>query len=163
MRLLATLAKKQNMKTSFEITRMNRRKLLDVLENNTLEQLNKVPEGFSNNLIWNIAHIVVVQQMLVYKLSGLPMQISDAMVDTYKRGTKPEADVTADEVETIKQLLTSTIDQTEADYNAGIFRDYTDFTTMSGFVITNAQQAIEFNNYHEGIHAGIMLGIRKFI
>lgn len=151
------------MKTSFEITRMNRRKLLDVLENNTLEQLNKVPEGFSNNLIWNIAHIVVVQQMLVYKLSGLPMQISDAMVDTYKRGTKPEADVTADEVETIKQLLTSTIDQTEADYNAGIFRDYTDFTTMSGFVITNVQQAIEFNNYHEGIHAGIMLGIRKFI
>ncbi len=151
------------MKTSFEITRMNRRKLLDVLENNTLEQLNKVPEGFSNNLIWNIAHIVVVQQMLVYKLSGLPMQISDAMVDAYKRGTKPEADVTADEVETIKQLLTATIDQTEADYNAGIFRDYTDFTTMSGFVITNAQQAIEFNNYHEGIHVGIMLSIRKFI
>ncbi|WP_347067306.1 DinB family protein [Flavobacterium sp. WV_118_3] len=151
------------MKTSFEITRMNRRKLLDVLENNTLEQLNKVPEGFSNNLIWNIAHIVVVQQMLVYKLSGLPMQISDAMVDTYKRGTKPEADVTADEVETIKQLLTSTVDQTEADYNAGIFRDYTDFTTMSGFVITNAQQAIEFNNYHEGIHVGIMMSIRKFI
>ncbi|MEO4007100.1 DinB family protein [Flavobacterium sp. CAU 1735] len=151
------------MKTSFEITRMNRRKLLDVLENNTLEQLNKVPEGFSNNLIWNIAHIVVVQQMLVYKLSGLPMQISDAMVDAYKRGTKPEADVTADEVETIKQLLTATIDQTEADYNAGIFRDYTDFTTMSGFVITNAQQAIEFNHYHEGIHVGIMMGIRKFI
>ncbi|HRB71274.1 MAG: DinB family protein [Flavobacterium sp.] len=151
------------MKTSFEITRMNRRKLLDVLENNTLEQLNKVPEGFSNNLIWNIAHIVVVQQMLVYKLSGLPMQISDVMVDTYKRGTKPEADVTADEVETIKQLLTSTVDQTEADYNAGIFRDYTDFTTMSGFVITNAQQAIEFNNYHEGIHVGIMMSIRKFI
>ncbi|WP_300485533.1 DinB family protein [Flavobacterium sp.] len=151
------------MKTSFEITRMNRRKLLDVLENNTLEQLNKVPEGFSNNLIWNIAHIVVVQQMLVYKLSGLPMQISDAMVDAYKRGTKPEADVTADEVETIKQLLTATIDQTEADYNAGIFRDYTDFTTMSGFVITNAQQAIEFNHYHEGIHVGIMMSIRKFI
>ena len=151
------------MKTSFEINRMNRRKLLDVLENNTLEQLNKVPEGFSNNLIWNIAHIVVVQQMLVYKLSGLPMQISDVMVDTYKRGTKPEADVTADEVETIKQLLTSTVDQTEADYNAGIFRDYTDFTTMSGFVITNAQQAIEFNNYHEGIHVGIMMSIRKFI
>jgi hypothetical protein len=26
------------------------------------------PEGYSNNLIWNIAHIIV-QQMLVYKLS----------------------------------------------------------------------------------------------
>jgi hypothetical protein len=47
------------------------------------------PEGYSNNLIWNIAHIIVVQQMLVYKLSGLPMMISDEMVEKYKKGTKP--------------------------------------------------------------------------
>jgi hypothetical protein len=40
-----------------------------------------IPEGYSNNLIWNIAHIIVVQQMLVYKLSGLPMMISDEMVE----------------------------------------------------------------------------------
>jgi hypothetical protein len=31
------------------------------------EQLNTIPEGYNNNLIWNIAHIIVVQQMLVYK------------------------------------------------------------------------------------------------
>lgn len=151
------------MKTSFEITRKNRQKLLDLLQNCSLEQLNKVPEGFSNNLIWNIIHTVVVQQMLVYKLSGLPMQISDEMVDKYKRGTRPEADVTTEEVEQVKELLHSLIDRTEADYNAGIFREYMEFQTMSGFVIANVEQAIEFNNYHEGIHAGIMLGIRKFI
>ncbi|UUC46394.1 DinB family protein [Flavobacterium cerinum] len=151
------------MKTSFEITRKNRQKLLDLLQNCSLEQLNKVPEGFSNNLIWNIIHTVVVQQMLVYKLSGLPMQVSDDMVEKYKRGTRPEADVTIEEVEQVKNILLKVIDQTEADYNAGIFREYMEFETMSGFVITNVEQAIEFNNYHEGIHAGIMLGIRKFI
>jgi hypothetical protein len=48
------------------------------------DQLNTIPEGYSNNLIWNIAHIVV-QQMLVYKLSGLPMMISDEMVKYKKR------------------------------------------------------------------------------
>jgi hypothetical protein len=41
-------------------------------------------EGYSNNLIWNIAHIIVVQQMLVYKLS-ITMMISDEMVEKYKK------------------------------------------------------------------------------
>jgi hypothetical protein len=67
----------------------------------TLDQLNN-PEGYS--LIWNIAHIIVVQQMLVYKLSGLPMMISDEMVDKYKKGTKPEDIATQSEVD-VNQLL----------------------------------------------------------
>ena len=70
-----------------------------------MEQLNKVPEGFSNNLIWNIGHIVVVQQMLVYKLSGLNMMISDEMVEKYKKGTRPEEPVGQTEIDEIKKLL----------------------------------------------------------
>jgi len=44
---------------------------LEYFDNYTLEQLNKIPEGFSNNLIWNIGHIIVTQQVLIYKLSNL--------------------------------------------------------------------------------------------
>jgi hypothetical protein len=47
------------------------------------------------------AHIIVVQQMLVYKLSGLPMKISDTLVEKYKKGTKPEQDATQAEVDEI--------------------------------------------------------------
>ena len=52
----------------FEITRLSRKIVAEYLENYTLEQLNKIPDGFHNNLIWNIGHIIVVQQMLVYNL-----------------------------------------------------------------------------------------------
>jgi len=151
------------MQKTFDITRTSRKVLLQFLENHTLEQLNKIPEGFNNNLIWNIAHIVVVQQMLVYKLSGLPMLVSDEMVDKYKRGTKPEQDVTQAEVDEIKSLLFETIDRTEADYAAKIFKNYQGFTTMSGFTLENAEDALGFNYYHEAVHTGIMMGIRKFI
>ncbi|MES2813183.1 MAG: DinB family protein [Bacteroidota bacterium] len=151
------------MQSTFEINQTSRNVLLKFLENYTLEQLNKVPEGFANNLIWNIGHIVTVQQMLVYNLSGLPMMISDEMVETYKKGTKPEREITLEEIEEIKKLLFSTLEQTKEDFANAIFGEYAKFTTMSGFTITSAKAAVEFNNYHEALHTGIMMQIRKFI
>lgn len=151
------------MQSTFDITLSSRNILLKFLENNSLEQLNTIPEGFSNNLIWNIGHIVVVQQMLVYNLSGLPMFISDAMVEKYKKGTKPETPVTQEEVEQIKELLYATLEQTKKDFNKGVFKEYKAFTTMSGFNIRNAQEAMEFNNYHEGVHTGVIMRIHKFL
>jgi len=148
---------------TFAITRTSRKILAKFLEDYTLEQLNKVPTGFNNNLIWNIAHIVVVQQMLVYNLSGLPMMVSREMVDNYKRGTRPERDLTQQEVDEIKMLLTTTIDQTEQDFSAGIFKNYNEFTTMTGFNLKSAQEAMAFNYYHEAVHTGVMMSIRKFV
>lgn len=151
------------MQSTFDINLSSRNILLKFLENNSLEQLNKIPEGFSNNLIWNIGHIVVVQQLLVYKLSGLPMMISDAMVEKYRKGTKPEAEVTQQEVDEIKQVLFATLEQSKTDFANGIFKGYSEFTTMTGFAIRDAKEAMEFNNYHEAIHTGIMMQISKFL
>ena len=148
---------------TFAITRTSRNILSKFLENHTLEQLNKVPHGFSNNLIWNIAHIVVVQQMLVYNLSGLPMMVSDEMINAYKRGSKPERDVIQEEVDVIKKLLFETIDQSEKDFANGIFKQYAGFTTLSGFDLKTAEQAMAFNYYHEAVHTGMMMSIRKFV
>ncbi|MCG2612268.1 DinB family protein [Flavobacterium sp. SM15] len=151
------------MQSTFDINQSSRNILLKFLENYSLDQLNKVPEGYSNNLIWNIGHIVVVQQMLVYNLSGLPMKISSEMVEKYKKGTKPEVPVSQEEIEQIKQLLFATLEQTKNDFSANIFKEYNAFTTMSGFNIRNAQEAMEFNNYHEGVHTGVMMRISKFL
>ena len=107
--------KNKKMHQTFDITTTSRNILSQFLQGYTLEQLNTIPEGFNNNLIWNIGHIVVVQQMLVYKFSGLPMMISDEMVEKYKKGTKPEQDATQAEVDEIQSLLFETINQTKAD------------------------------------------------
>lgn len=151
------------MNRSIDITRTSRKVLLHFLESYSLQQLNATPPGFSNNIIWNVGHIVVVQQMLVYKLSGLPMMISNEMVEKYKRGTKPESAVSESELAEIKALLFSTIDQTQRDIDASIFKDFHEFTTMSGYTIADAASAIEFNNYHEAVHTGFIMSIRKFI
>ncbi len=149
------------MQNPIEITRTNRRLLQNILENYSLEQLNKVPEGFRNNLIWNIAHVVVTQQLLMYKLSGLSMMIDDAMVNAYKKGSKTEGMVTQEEVDKVKALLFSTLDQTEKDFEAGIFKGFKEYPTSTGFVLKSIDDAMNFNNFHEGIHLGYILALKK--
>jgi len=149
------------MKNQLEVTRTNRRILDKMLTALSLEQLNKIPEGFSNTIIWNIAHVVVTQQLLVYKLSGLPLMISDQMVNLYKKGSKTEGEVTALEVDEIRDLLFSTIAQTEKDIDAGVFKEYNEYPTSTGFVLTSIADAMAFNNFHEGIHLGYIMAMKK--
>lgn len=151
------------MEATFNINKSSRNTLFKFLENHSLEKLNTIPEGFSNNLIWNIGHIIVVQQMLVYKLSGLPMMISDEMVENYKKGTKPEHSVEQEDVDLIKTLLFSTLEQAQKDFSTDVFQNYLEFTTGVGYQISSAKDAMEFNNFHEALHIGIMMQIQKFI
>lgn len=152
---------KNLMQHPIEITRVNRKILEKLLDSYSVEELNKVPEGFNNNLIWNIAHVIVTQQLLVYKLSGLPLNIDDEMVNKYKKGTKTEHVATQEEIKEIKTLLFSTMDQTEKDLEAGIFKKYMEYPTSTGFVLKSIEDALSFNNFHEGIHLGYVLALKK--
>ncbi|WP_411893825.1 DinB family protein [Winogradskyella sp. A2] len=146
---------------AFDITIKNRKLLKSFIENLSLSELNKVPEGYSNNIIWNIAHVIVTQQLLVYNLSGLPTIVSKEMIDAYRKGTKPERDLNQAEVDVIKNLLFSVIEKTKEDYESKLFQTYNQYTVTTKNTISNVEEAIEFNNFHEGIHLGYILALRK--
>lgn len=151
------------MEATFKIWETTRKIYLKLIENYSLEQLNKIPNGFSNNLIWNLGHVIVAQQGLVYRLSGLPMDVTLEMREKYKSGTIPTGTTTQEEVDELKVLLISLLEKTKKDYNNGIFKSYEEYTTGTGFHLATTEEAMEFNNCHEGIHLGIMMQIRKFI
>jgi len=129
----------------------------------SLDQLNKIPAGFSNNLIWNIGHIIVAQQSLIYRASNLPMHISDDIVSLYKPGTRPTGMTSEAEIQELKELLISLIEKTKTDFQDGIFTTYDERTTITGFHLASLEDAVAFNNYHEGLHLGYMMSIRKFV
>jgi len=151
------------MTSVFETQKTIREILLEILESHSLEQLNKIPQSFSNNIIWNVAHCVAAQQTLVYKLSGLPAMVSEDFILKYRKGTKPEGDVSQEEVDEIKSFLLSTFEKTKNDFESGLFVEYNEYTTSMGFTLRNVQDALDFNNYHEGLHTGVIMSIRKFV
>ncbi len=127
---------------------------------NSLTDLNTIPQGFNNNIIWNIGHVVVTQQLLLYKLSGLPMQVSQTLIDRYKKGSKPEKLVSQQEVDEIKTLLHTTLEQLKNDYTSNKFKQYTSYTvSTTGNTLTNIEEALQFVLFHEGIHLGYVMAL----
>ena len=49
------------------------------------------------------------------------------------------------------------------DYANGKFVSYNEYTTGTGFHLASTLEAMNFNNYHEALHMGFMMNIRKFI
>ncbi len=151
------------MEAIFKTWSTSRQLILKFFEAYSLEQLNKVPEGFSNNLIWNIGHIIVAQQSLIYRGSNQDIKIPARLVDLYKPGTRPTDSLTQEDVDELKALLLDTIDITRTDFERGLFTSYNERTTITGFHLGSVKDAFEFNNYHEGMHLGYMMCIRRFV
>lgn len=151
------------MKTQFDILRKSRALVIKELEGLTLEQIHKIPEGFKNNIAWNVAHLVVTQQLLHYKLSGLDCLCPDDLIEAHRKGTSPTKTFTQEEFDEVTELLVGLPDTLEEDFEAGIFENYTEYPTSTGFVLTSIENAIAFNNFHEGIHYGIIRSIKKFL
>ena len=151
------------MTKQIEIVRSLREFLLSTVNELSTEQLNQIPDGFGNNIIWNLAHLIAAQQGICYIRAGLNAPLGEDFVNTYKTGTKPEKFVDAAEIEHIKQLFFSTLDQLETDYNNNIFTGYTAITTRYGVALNNIDDGINFLSFHEGYHIGVVAGLNRLV
>ena len=151
------------MTKQIEIIRTLREFVLSNVKDLTTEQLNKIPEGLGNNIIWNLAHLISAQQSICYIRAGLDAPLGEDFVNTYKPGTKPEKFIDAAEIERIKQLFFSTLDQLETDYNKNIFTGYTTVTTRYGVALNNIEDGINFLPFHEGYHMGVIMGLKRLV
>lgn len=151
------------MKHIIDLIKMTRRSAVNGLSDFTTDQLNKIPSGFNNNIVWNLGHLVAVQQDLCYTRSGLPMRISEAYYEKYKRDSKPEGYADAEELELIKKMHIETLDQLSDDYQNRIFTSYTPFTTRTGVELKNIEDAVNFIPYHEGLHVGVIMALKRLV
>lgn len=152
------------MSFTFDVFKNIRPYFQQFLEKCSLETLNTIPKGYNNNIIWNIGHVLVTYQILCYKLSGLPMNVSEAMVEKYRKGTKPEGPVSQAEVDEIKKLLETTIKILEDDYNKGVFSNFQEYTvSTTGNTLTSVDDALQFALFHEGLHLGYIMALIRAV
>jgi hypothetical protein len=143
------------MQKIFEIIRQTRENFAALMSDKSLEILNRIPAGFSNNMVWNYGHILTSQQNLCYRASGLEALIPESYFAHYARGTRPHGRVSASGMAQITNLLRSTAFKLEEDYSAGRFQAYQPFMTIYGVQLDTIEDAIQFIATHEALHYGI--------
>lgn len=151
------------MNQNIDTIKKTRGYVLQLLADATVEQLNDVPAGFNNNIIWNLGHMVAAQQGVCYLRAGLKTHISETFYRRFKPDTKSEGFINADEVETIKGLLLSTLDGFEADYGSHLFSKYPSWTTRYGATLSTIDEAVQFLLFHEGLHTGYIMAQKRLV
>lgn len=153
------------MEKVFKFIRDERKAFIQLVDSLSIEQLNEVPNGFNNNIIWNFGHIVVTLPILCYVRTGIWADVSSIKYATeYAKGTKPTYPVSQEEVEDLKALAISTVDQLEADYNAGKLESITAFETSTyGALLSAIEEIILTNVGHDSLHYGYALAQKRTI
>ena len=151
------------MTKQIEIIRKTRSFVLKNLEDLTTEQYNKIPEGFNNNIIWNLGHMIAAQQGVCYIRAGLAPRVGEDIISSFKSSTKPERAFSEDEIENIQALFFSTLDQLEEDYNSNIFGGYTAWATRYGIELATIDDALNFLPFHEGLHSGCIGALKRLV
>ncbi len=140
--------------------------LLNQINGLTTEQLNKIPEGHNNNIIWNIAHLICAEQSICYLRSSQPVIVDDKYFSPYRTTTKPEEFIDEEEIEIIKKLFITSIDELQSDYDKRIFGNYSsseNIFKVYGVKLNNIDDALEFLLYHEGFHSGYIISLKRLV
>lgn len=134
-----------------------------------LEELNPdewltQPAGFANNIAWNVGHLLLVRQNLIYRNSGLDNGMDELMSAMYKPGSSPADWENQPDGAALLDLLKAKSAQLTADVEAGVFNDisFKSFE-LGGTPIDSVDAAASFNLFHEGLHLGNINDIRDVI
>lgn len=148
---------------AISLLRPTRKNIVRILRDFSADQLNAVPAGFNNNLIWNAGHVMATMEMLTYGLCGVKLPSSRAFIDRYRKGTRPEGPADQEEIDHIMAQLEASIDRLEADLPTLVAADFRPYETSYGVTLEKLEDAMTFNNMHEAMHLGAILALRKLV
>lgn len=144
----------------FKQTAFVRGQTLKLMEGVTEEIADRIPEGFRNNIRWNLGHIYVVLERLAFQYIGLPQHLPEGFKEHFEYGTSPLNNPVSIRVPTLKELEALLKNQQERIHEALAHRLQEKvnppYTTSAGMTLETPEQFLSFSLYHEGMHLSVI-------
>ena len=143
-----------------------RQMLVNSIDKMDDEILDIIPEGFNNNIRWNLAHLVVTPGILTYRLMGREIPfISEEFVNSAKKGSNPDSFSLNEDFgkKHLCELVIETVKRAQRDYDELSKLSFKPYETSTGYVIDNLSSALAFSNIHDGLHIGHIRMLARLI
>jgi hypothetical protein len=129
----------------------SRQLLLFATEHLPVEKYNFIPKGSSNNIIWNMGHLLVTGDSMLYDHSGIPRLIYPIEMARYEKGSRPDHLANSEEIQAIRISLLETLRNYK---NAAGFDDKISISTneIAPTLPLNNRGLLQFLLFHEEMH-----------
>jgi hypothetical protein len=149
---------------SIELIKSTRTKFTQLIHNISIEAANKIPAGFNNNIAWNYGHVIVSGYLLAYVSTGIKPTIAIPLVDKFRKGTKPEAVVTKEEINILKESSDDFLALLEQDITNQLFANIKPYATQTfGVELHTTADLLTTIFGHDVLHYSTALTFKKLI
>ena len=130
-------------------------KVSDVTE----EEAEFIPEGFQNNIRWNLGHIFTEQYSWIETLTKEPIAMPKQFSEWFGWGTSPSHFVSkTPSLKEVRLLLKDQFSCMKETYGDRLEEEFPP-TEMWG--MTTIEQVLRWTTFHEGMHLQRILDIKK--
>ena len=127
-------------------------------------QADSIPEGFNNNIRWNLGHVYVVQELFAFAFIPEPMQIPDNFTELFGRDSKPsEWKVQPPTMLELTKLLEDQTNRIQATLENRLAENVAKpYNMPSGLTLKTIGEFLTFGMYHEGMHVQTIKMLKRF-
>ena len=91
------------------------------------------------------------------------MYVSDEFIAQFRGGTSPADWQSTPDIIQIKAFVRELPGRFKEDLEAGLFVDYQGYSTSTGLELNTFEDGVIFNQFHEGIHTGVIMALKKMV
>jgi uncharacterized damage-inducible protein DinB len=151
-----------NEKMLFDQFEFARNITLQVAQGITEENADLTPNGFSNTLRWQLGHIYVSVEGIVFHFAGEMPNLPVGYMELFNTGTKPsEWNITPPSVEEMLPLLTEQVKRVKETFGGRLDEKLAQPLPIGPLKLETIGELLSFASFHESEHIGIVKSLKN--
>lgn len=151
-----------NEKLIFDLFEFARNNTLKVAEGITEENADIIPDGYPNSLRWQLGHIYVAVERIVFHFSNEIPNLPEGFIDFFKPGSKTtDWNLTPPSIEEILPLLSKQLIRVKETFEGRLDEKIENPFTMGSLKLETIGELLSYATFHENEHIGTIKSLKN--